>query len=107
MEKAEKILVHAENLVQADLKNNETLLGKISVAFTYLLSSSRNTDRIFQYCEQARKYLKDDDPLWYSWAWLSFGVACVYTDRLKESGDAFEKAFEILEQTLKNKIKVG
>ena len=93
-EEAEKILSNAEKLALADLPNSTTLLGKISVAFTYLLSSSRNTDRIFHYCEQARKYLKDDDPLWYSWAWLSYGVACVYTDKLVESGEAFEKAFE-------------
>jgi len=91
---AEKVLTHAEKMALADLPNSNTLLGKISVAFTYLLSSSRNTDRIFYYCEQARKYLKDDDPLWYSWSWLSYGVACVYTDKLEESGDAFEKAFE-------------
>ena len=94
LEEAEKVLTNAEKLALTDLPNSNTLLGKISVAFTYLLSSSRNTDRIFHYCEQARKYLKDDDPLWYSWAWLSYGVACVYTDKLVESGDAFEKAFE-------------
>jgi len=94
LEEAEKVLVNAEKLAMADLPKNSTLLGKISVAFTYLLSSSRNTERIFHYCEQARKYLKDDDPLWYSWAWLSYGVACVYTDKLQESGDAFEAAFE-------------
>jgi LuxR family maltose regulon positive regulatory protein len=94
LEEAEKILTDAEKLALADLPNSTTLLGKISVAFTYLLSSSRNTDRIFYYCEQARKFLKEDDPLWYSWAWLSYGVACVYTDKLLESGEAFEKAFE-------------
>jgi len=93
-EEAEKVLLNAEKLALADLPNSSALLGKISVAFTYLLSSSRNTDRIFYYCEQARKYLKDDDPLWYSWVWLSYGVAYIYTGKLIESGDAFEKAFE-------------
>ncbi len=93
LEKAEKVLASAEKLVLADLPSLGVLYGKISVAYTYLLSSSRNTERIFHYCKQARKYLTEDDPLWYSWAWLSYGVACVYTDRLQESGEAFEKSF--------------
>ena len=93
LEMAEKILGKAEKLALADLSSQGVLYGKISVAYTYVLSSSRNTERIFHYCEQARKYLSEEDPLWYSWAWLSYGVACVYTGKLKESGDAFEKSF--------------
>lgn len=93
LEKAHSVLLAAEKIVLSDLPKHQKLYGKISVAFTYLLSSSRNTEKIFHYCDQAMKYLKNDDPLWYSWAWLSYGVACVYTGLLKESSVAFEKAF--------------
>jgi len=93
LDKADQVLRNAEKLAMAKLPENNRLLGKISVAFTYLLSSSRNTDRILHYCKQAQEFLTDDDPLWYSWAWLSYGVACVYTGKLKESSVAYEKAF--------------
>jgi len=93
LEKADQVLRNAEKLAMAKLPENNRLLGQISVAFTYLLSSSRNTDRILHYCEQAQRLLTEDDPLWYSWAWLSYGVACVYTGKIKESSIAFEKAF--------------
>lgn len=93
LDKALKVLLVAEEKVLKDLPDHQKLYGKISVAFTYLLSSSRNTEKIFHYCEQAKIHLTNEDPLWHSWAWLSYGVACVYTDRLKESTEAFEKAF--------------
>lgn len=77
------------NTIPVDKKN---LLGKISVAFAYLLSNTYENERMYKYCEQAKKYLSKEDPLWYSWMWFSFGVANVMKGRLQESNKAFNEA---------------
>ena len=38
--------------------------------------------------------LSDDDPLWYSWAWFSYGIAHFSNGDLLESSTAFNNAFE-------------
>jgi LuxR family maltose regulon positive regulatory protein len=38
--------------------------------------------------------LSDDDPLWYSWAWFSYGIAHFSNGNLLESSVSFNNAFE-------------
>lgn len=103
MTKAEELLITAEKIVSEILINNESvedqfeykvLLGKISVAFAYLLSSTGKIDRIFHYCEQAKSNLSDEEPLWYSWVWFSFGVANITIGELEQGTRSFQKALK-------------
>ncbi|MBK7712341.1 MAG: hypothetical protein IPJ37_16320 [Bacteroidales bacterium] len=70
------------------------LLGKISVAFAYLNSYEEHSEKIFDSCKTALENLSEDDPLWYSWAWFSYGIAYFSNGDLFRSFDAFQKAFE-------------
>ena len=38
--------------------------------------------------------LSEDDPLWYSWAWFSYGVSYFSTGELVETNKAFVKALD-------------
>jgi LuxR family maltose regulon positive regulatory protein len=78
----------------AKIKYNKKLLGKISVAFAYLNSYEEHSDKIFNYCKTALENLTDNDPLWYSWAWFSYGIAYFSKGEMFSSFDAFQKAFE-------------
>jgi LuxR family transcriptional regulator, maltose regulon positive regulatory protein len=78
----------------AKIKYNKKLLGKISVAFAYLNSYEEHSDKIFNYCKTALENLSDDDPLWYSWAWFSYGIAYFSKGDMFRSFDSFQKAFE-------------
>ena len=103
LQKAEKFLIATEKLAIEILANkdqteskvlDETILGKISVVYAYLLSGTGKTEKIFHYCEQAEKYLNEYNPLWYSWAWFSYGVAYLSIGKLQESTKAYKKALE-------------
>jgi len=90
---AEKMLTENSTKKEEANKANE-LLGKVSVAFAYLLSNTGKTEKLFKYCEQANENLSEKDPLWYSWAWFSYGVAYFIKGNLKESSTAFNRALE-------------
>jgi LuxR family transcriptional regulator, maltose regulon positive regulatory protein len=102
--KAEPLLASAENITTELIKNinstreeiqyNKKLLGKIAVAFTYLNSHLEHSQKIFDYCKTAMDNLSEDDPLWFSWAWFSFGIAYFSNGDLLESNNAYNNAFE-------------
>jgi ATP/maltotriose-dependent transcriptional regulator MalT len=101
LQKAEKLLAAAEKIVVENLENkdrieskktDEIILGKISVVFAYLVSGTGKVEKIFHYCEQAERCLSEDNPLWYSWAWFSYGVAYLTRGELQESTIAYKKA---------------
>ncbi len=104
IKKAEPFLVGAEQITKniirekkisnEELKSNETLLGKIAVAFAYMNSHQEHSEKTFDYCKIAMKNLSEDNPLWYSWAWFSYGVAYFAKGELLESNKAFNCAFE-------------
>lgn len=103
IQKAKPFLESAElktkNLIQENDSNfniqyNQKLLGKIAVAFTYLYSLEEHSGKIFDYCKTAMENLTDDDPLWYSWAWFSSGIAHFSNGDLFESSVSFNNAFE-------------
>lgn len=73
---------------------NKQLLGKVSVAFAYLYSHYEESDKTFQYCETAMEYLSDQDLLWISWAWFSYGISYYSEGMLHDSLKAFNKAFD-------------
>lgn len=104
IQKAEPFLASAELKVKESIQNNtltkdviedhKKLLGKISVAFAYLNSYNEQSGKIFEYCKTAMENLSDNDPLWYSWAWFSYGIAHFSNGNLFESSTAFNNAFE-------------
>jgi LuxR family maltose regulon positive regulatory protein len=104
IQKAEPFLASAELTVKEiiqdnkiskdDIQYHKKLLGKISVAFAYLNSYEEHSEKIYDYCKTAMKNLSDDDPLWYSWAWFSSGIAHFSKGNLFESSTSFNNAFE-------------
>ena len=78
---------------------NKNLLGKIFVAFAYLNSNEEHPERIIEYCEKAMENLKEDNPLWFSWIWFSYGIAYYSGGDIQESNKAFKKAWEYGEKS--------
>jgi LuxR family transcriptional regulator, maltose regulon positive regulatory protein len=103
-EQARHCLTSAEILVANNLRdkyhasenidNNKNLLGKIYVAFAYLSSNEEHPGKIIEYCEKALENLKDDNPLWLSWIWFSYGIAYYSDGDIQESRKAFKNAWE-------------
>ncbi len=104
IQKAEPFLVSAEiitmqiindkNSSEEDVRNNKKLSGKISVAFAYLYSITKESEKTFSYGKAAMENLSEDDPLWFSWGWYSVGMAEMYRENFKECIIAFENALE-------------
>jgi LuxR family maltose regulon positive regulatory protein len=94
-----KSSIQQSDSTSAKIKNYKKLLGKISVAFAYLNSYEEHSDKIFNYCQTALENLSDDDPLWYSWVWFSYGIAHFSKGDMFSSFDAFQKAFEYGKKT--------
>lgn len=91
-EKAEPFLVSAEEITFKNPQNK--LMGKIAVAIAWLYSHKEYSDKIFEYCNTAMENLGEDDPMWISWAWFSYGIAYFSNGELAESHLAFSKALE-------------
>ena len=101
---AEPFLVSAENIAEELINNknsskeviqyNKKLAGKIAVAFAYLNSHLEHSQKIFDYCQKAKDNLSEDDALWFSWVWFSYGIAYFSNGDILESNKAFNKAFE-------------
>ena len=91
-EKAEPFLISAEEITQKN--SQKKLRGKIAVAIAWLYSHKEYSDKIFEYCKIAMENLGEDDPMWISWAWFSYGIAYFSNGELVESRDAFSKALE-------------
>jgi LuxR family maltose regulon positive regulatory protein len=104
VQKAEPFLVSAEkisiqiindiNSSEEDVRNNKKLSGKISVAFAYLYSITKESGKTISYGKAAMENLSDDDPLWYSWGWYSIGIAEMSRENFTECIKAFENALE-------------
>ena len=102
IQKAEPFLVSAEIITmqiindkdssKKDVQYNKKLLGKISVAFAYLYSITKDPGKTFSYGKAAMENLSDDDPLWYSWGWYSIGIAEMSRENFMECIKAFESA---------------
>lgn len=89
-----KNLIQENDSINGNIQYHQKLLGKIAVAFTYLYSLEEHSGKIFDYCKTAMENLTDDDPLWYSWAWFSSGIAHFSNGDLLESSVSFNNAFE-------------
>ncbi|MBK6345120.1 MAG: hypothetical protein IPF68_04160 [Bacteroidales bacterium] len=89
-----KHLIQDSDLSDDNTQYHKKLLGKISVAFAYLNSHEEHSEKAFDYCKTAMENLSEDDPLWFSWAWFSYGVSFFTIGDLNEGGKAFDKALE-------------
>jgi LuxR family maltose regulon positive regulatory protein len=83
-----------KNISGENIDYNKNLIGKIYVAFAYLNSNEEHPERIIEYCEKAMKNLKDDNPLWFSWIWFSYGIAFYAGGDIHECNKAFKNAWE-------------
>ncbi len=102
--KVEPFLSNAEKIILGKIEDSTSpndekqyhklLLGKIYVAFAYLNSHFEHSDCIFDYCKLAMDNLDEDNSLWYSWAWFSYGIAFFSIGELPKSNEAFIKALE-------------
>jgi LuxR family maltose regulon positive regulatory protein len=94
---AEKITTNRladKNISGENTNYNKNLIGKIFVAFAYLNSNEEHPEKIIEYCEKAMENLKEDNPLWFSWIWFSFGIAYFSNGNIQESNRAFKNAWE-------------
>lgn len=109
LEQAKTYLASAENTTTNRLNDkkissenidyNKNLLGRIFVAFAWLSSNEEHPERIIEYCEKALKNLKEDNPLWFSWIWFSYGIAYYSAGNIQESNKAFKRAWEYGEKS--------
>lgn len=86
--------ISEKNSSEKSIHYNKKLFGKIAVAFAYLNSHLEHSEKIFDYCSIAMENLSEEDPMWYSWAWFSFGIAHFSNGELLKSKKAFNKAFD-------------
>lgn len=93
-EQITKQIINDQNSAKETVLYYRKLFGKIAVAFAYSYSHEEHSDIIFDYCKIAMEYLSEEDPLWYSWAWFSSGIAYYSKGDLLESKVAFNNAFE-------------
>nr|NQU93206.1 hypothetical protein [Bacteroidota bacterium] len=93
-EKITKKILTDQNASRQDIQHNKKLTGKIAVAFAYLNSHEAYSGKIFDYCKIAMENLSEEDPLWFSWAWFSYGVAHFSNGDLNESNAAYINALE-------------
>ncbi len=104
IQKSEPFLASAESITKKrilekntsedTLKYHKTSLGKIAVAFAYMNSMIGRPDIILTHCKTAMENLSEDDPLWYSWAWFSNGIAKLVLENYEESIKDLNKALE-------------
>lgn len=66
-EKITKDIIDNKNSSKEEVQYNKKRLGKISVAFAYLNSFGKCSEKTFDYCKTAMENLSEDDPLWFSW----------------------------------------
>jgi LuxR family transcriptional regulator, maltose regulon positive regulatory protein len=89
-----KNTIQGNNLTEENIRYQKKLLGKISVAFAYMNSHEEQSEKTFSYCKTAMENLSEDDPLWFSWAWFSYGVSYFSIGELPEGSKAFDNALE-------------
>ncbi|HUX94621.1 MAG TPA: LuxR C-terminal-related transcriptional regulator [Bacteroidales bacterium] len=86
--------LNAKNISNEFIDYNKNQLGRIFVAFAYLNSNEEHPERIIEYCEKAMENLKEENPLWFSWIWFSYGIAYFSGGDIQESNKAFKNAWE-------------
>jgi len=91
--------LNAKNISNEFIDYNKNLSGRIFVAFAYLNSNEEHPERIIEYCEKAIENLKEEDPLWFSWIWYSYGIAYFSGGDIQESNKAFKNAWEYGKQS--------
>jgi LuxR family transcriptional regulator, maltose regulon positive regulatory protein len=98
-ENVTKNRLNDKNISRENMDYNKNLLGRIFVALAYLNSNEERPERIIEYCEKAMENLKEDNPLWFSWIWFSYGIAYNAGGDIQESNRAFKKAWEYGEKS--------
>jgi LuxR family maltose regulon positive regulatory protein len=89
-----KQIIKDKSLIKDNIQYYKKLLGKICVAFAYMNSHEGNAEKTLNYCKTAMDNLSEDDPLWFSWAWFSYGVSYFSIGELLEGSKAFDNALE-------------
>jgi len=89
--KAAPYLNKAEIVINENLKKKPDskelleLKGRIAVAQGFLQSMTSNFEKFEKYSGIAMKYLTEEDPLWFSWAWSTKGFKEMVQGNLSEA----------------------
>lgn len=89
--KAVQYLSNAEIEIEKRLANSNDsielfeLKGKLGVTQAILYTVTGNFEKIEKHSCIAIKYLSEEDPLWYSWAWYSVGLKDMALNNLPEA----------------------
>jgi LuxR family maltose regulon positive regulatory protein len=90
-EKTVSVTLEKDGLADSEEGALRKLKGKIAVAFAYL-HTNEDASNSLEYAKSAMEYLDDEDPLWYSWAWFTYGMTYFLKGELEESRQALHKA---------------
>lgn len=103
IEEAKFFLTASENSIkQFPTKldaNKKVIAGKIYVALAHLYSNLEDYDKIIQYCKKAEQHIDEENLLWYSFIWYSYGIAYQVKGENFNSKEAFEKALKLAKKS--------
>ena len=90
----------AEDYLKTILKgtNEKRLLGRIYGTLNFIAVFKGDTEDAFRYSELATKNIAEDDILWGTWAYISYGEAHLLRFELVESVQSFRKAREKIDK---------
>lgn len=115
-QKAHPFLESAMNLVQktidnenlpnsqlsqnnSDIKYLKKLYGKVAVALAYLYSHNEGSEKTLLFCKIGLDNLPENDVIWHSWGWFTYGLAYFTDNKIKESAKALNTAFNYAQTT--------
>lgn len=90
----------AENYLNYLLEKNieKKLQGRIHCTLNFIAVFKGDSEAAFRYSELATQNIADEDVLWGTWAYISYGEAHLLRFELNDSVQAFKKAKEKIEK---------
>ncbi|WP_321368451.1 LuxR C-terminal-related transcriptional regulator [uncultured Draconibacterium sp.] len=98
----------AETNLERLLKNplEKKLLGRVYGTLNFIAVFKGDSEAAFRYSELATQNIEDDDILWGTWAYISYGEAHLLRFELDQSIEAFKKAKEKIEKYNKSYLNL-
>ena len=116
IQKAHPFLESAMNLVKQTIENKQLsdfrheksktniqyfkkLHGKIAVALAFLYSHNEDSEKTLNFCKVGLDNLPEEDTIWHSWVWFTYGLAYFTDGKIQESAKALKTAFDYAQTT--------
>lgn len=98
----------AENYLKHLLGNSleKKLLGRVYGTLNFIAVFKGDSEAAFRYSELATKNIVDNDILWGTWAYISYGEAHLLRFELDQSIEAFKKAREKIDKYNKSYLNL-